>query len=52
MADRPEVTYLLPKSIRDALLNYLRSRPYVEVAQGIAALQALQPELPSAGTTE
>lgn len=46
MSDRPEVTYLLPKSIRDALLNYLSSRPYIEVAQGIEALQSLQPDLP------
>jgi len=35
--------YLLPATIRDQLLAYLVSRPYAEVAGGVAAIQALQP---------
>jgi hypothetical protein len=35
--------YLLPASIRDQLLAYLVSRPYAEVAGGVAAIQGLDP---------
>ena len=35
--------YLLPASIRDQLLAYLVSRPYAEVAGGVAAIQGLAP---------
>jgi hypothetical protein len=37
-----EKTYILPESLRNALLQYLETRPYSEVAQGIAALTSLQ----------
>lgn len=39
-------TYLLPETVRDAVLNYLVQRPYAEVAQGVAALQRLE-EVPA-----
>lgn len=35
--------YVLPAELRVALLTYLAQRPYHEVAQGVQALQALQP---------
>ncbi|NDC55496.1 MAG: hypothetical protein EBZ69_01550 [Alphaproteobacteria bacterium] len=35
--------YLLPASIRDQLLAYLVTRPYAEVAGGVAAIQGLAP---------
>lgn len=39
----PESIYALPAELRQALLNYLYSRPYGEVAQGVQALMALEP---------
>jgi len=36
-------TYLMPSSLRDALLSYLSSRPYAEVHEGVSALLALKP---------
>lgn len=33
--------YLISDELRKALLAYLMSRPYAEVAQGVHALQAL-----------
>jgi len=44
--------FYLPSSLRNALLGYLSSKPYAEVAEGVQALQALQPVLPPVGTTE
>jgi hypothetical protein len=38
---RPTV-YLLPDHIRAALLEYLLSRPFREVEQGVAALRELE----------
>ena len=38
-----EPIYAMPETLRQALLTYLGSRPYSEVAQGIQALLALQP---------
>jgi hypothetical protein len=35
--------YLLPATVRDQLLAYLVSRPYAEVAGGVAAIQGLEP---------
>lgn len=35
--------YVIPASLRAALLNYLMSRPYAEVAEGVQALHALVP---------
>jgi hypothetical protein len=35
--------FILPASIRTALISYLSSRPYAEVQEGVAALLALQP---------
>ena len=37
-----EKIFLLPESIRQATINYLASRPYSEVAQGIDALLKLK----------
>lgn len=34
--------YLLPESVLQGLLAYLQSKPYIEVHEGIAALQNLQ----------
>lgn len=39
-----DTVYLLPDSIRQALIAYLSTKPYAEVAQGVAALQQLQPQ--------
>jgi hypothetical protein len=36
------VCYILPAEVRDALLRYLMTRPYGEVADGVAALMALE----------
>lgn len=47
-----EQMFYLPSSLRNALLGYLSSKPYAEVAEGVQALQALQPVLPPVGTTE
>lgn len=32
----------IPENLRDAIVQYLAARPYAEVAQAIAALQALE----------
>lgn len=37
-----EQNYLLPARVRDAIVNYLGTRPYSEVAQGIGALMSLE----------
>ena len=34
--------YKITKEIRDALIQYLSTRPYAEVAGGIQALQSLK----------
>lgn len=34
---------LMPASLRDALINYLQTKPFAEVEHGIAALRALEP---------
>lgn len=44
-----DVVYALPDSLRQALLAYLVTRPYAEVAQGVQALQALVPVASAAG---
>jgi len=38
-----EQTFILPVTLRNALLSYLMSRPYSEVHEGITALTALKP---------
>jgi hypothetical protein len=38
------MNYLLPTELRTALLAYLKSKPYHEVADGIQALENLQPD--------
>ena len=38
-----EQTFILPASLRNALLSYLMSRPYSEVHEGVTALTALKP---------
>lgn len=42
-APTPETLYLLPDTIRQQLLAYLRERPYREVAGGVQAILALSP---------
>ena len=37
-----EKQFILPESILAAILRYLETRPYAEVAQGIAALTRLE----------
>jgi hypothetical protein len=37
-----EKHYLIPQSILDDIMQYLATRPYREVANGIAALRALK----------
>jgi hypothetical protein len=37
------MNYVISAELREALLNYLVSRPYSEVAVGVQALQNLQP---------
>lgn len=34
--------YKLPKEVREALLQYLQSKPYAEVAQAIKILTSLE----------
>lgn len=38
------MNYLLPAELRNALLAYLKSKPYHEVVDGIHALENLQPD--------
>ena len=38
------MNYIIPKFILDKVLQYLATRPYSEVFEGIQALQQLQPE--------
>jgi hypothetical protein len=50
-------TYLLPEDVRNAILGYLVSRPYAEVARGVQMLEGLrvvpeQPSQPAAATPE
>jgi hypothetical protein len=35
--------FALPENVANAVLQYLAQRPYVEVYQMVAAMQALQP---------
>lgn len=35
--------YILPAELRDAILAYLKSKPYHEVADGVRALENLEP---------
>lgn len=35
--------FVIPAELRAGLLQYLMSRPYAEVAQGVQALEALKP---------
>ncbi len=37
-----ETQYLIPESLRVALVNYLAQKPFAEVSQVIPALQRLQ----------
>jgi hypothetical protein len=34
--------YIMPASLREALVGYLSSRPYAEVQEGMAALLSLK----------
>jgi len=36
------MNYILPAELRDAILAYLKSRPYFEVADGVRALENLE----------
>lgn len=38
-----EETFIITKTVRDAILGYLMSRPYAEVAKGVEMLQKLPP---------
>lgn len=38
-----EETFIITKTIRDAILGYLMSKPYAEVAKGVEMLQKLPP---------
>lgn len=42
-------TYTLPEELRNGLLNYLTSRPWREVDEGVRALMALEP-IPTGST--
>ena len=37
------MNYILPAELRDAILAYLKSRHYHEVADGVRALENLEP---------
>jgi hypothetical protein len=37
-----ELTFLIPASLLQALVNYLAQRPYAEVAQAMDALKGLK----------
>ena len=37
-----ERQFVIPESVLTALVNYLQTRPYAEVAQGIAAISRLE----------
>jgi hypothetical protein len=41
-----EEAFIITKTVRDAILNYLMGRPYAEVAKGVEMLQNL-PSVPS-----
>lgn len=48
MTDTPQ-TVTIPSALAVGILNYMRSRPYAEVAQGVQALEAvLTEQLPKA----
>ena len=38
------MNYTLPAELREAILAYLKSKPYHEVADGVRALENLQPD--------
>lgn len=44
-----EKQYLLPEHLLVALMRYLETRPYKEVAAGIAGLSQLEEVKPTAG---
>lgn len=37
------MNYILPTELREAILAYLKSKPYHEVADGVRALESLEP---------
>lgn len=41
-----QTNYLIPETLLKAVMAYLASRPYQEVAQAMPALQALQQYVP------
>ena len=43
-----EETFIITKTVRDAILGYLMGRPYAEVAKGVEMLQNLPPASPPA----
>lgn len=47
-----EPMFLIPASLVQALAAYLSKRPYAEVAEGMQALQTLQPYEPERGKDE
>lgn len=49
--DSSASAYLLPAELRNALMQYLGQRPFVEVAGAIASLQQLQKAPPPAAPT-
>jgi hypothetical protein len=38
------MNYTLPAELREAILAYLKSKPYHEVADGVRALENLEPD--------
>jgi hypothetical protein len=38
------MNYILPAGLREAILAYLKSKPYHEVADGVRALENLEPD--------
>jgi hypothetical protein len=38
------MNYTLPAELREAILAYLKSKPYHEVADGVRALENLKPD--------
>jgi len=43
MPENQEKKYIISESIREGILAYLRSKPYHEVADGVAVLSQLPP---------
>ena len=38
------MNYIIPAELREAILAYLKSKPYHEVADGVRALENLEPD--------